>query len=337
MLPRPLRWLALFAVAAAGTAMAGEAPQGAAFAWPAPTAEELRLVRGALDIHAHLDPDSFGPHSTQQARALDVIDMARRARQLGMRGFVIKQHYDQTAQLAYVVRRQVPGIEVYGGVVENLTVGGLNPASVYHLAEVKGGWGRIVWMPTWDSENHVMRDARTRNVTATRPFITVSRDGVLTDEARAVIAAVAQARTRDSQAELTLETGHLSADEALLVVAEARRAGIRHVIVTHAFGDPVFMTIAQMQQAVQLGAMIEFVASYAMGATPLFDPAIYAAAMRAVGVQNVIISSDFGQIGRPTPPDALALFAGMMRRQGFSAAELHQMMAVNPAQALGLP
>ena len=73
-----------------------------------------------------------------------------------------------------------------------------------------------------------------------------------------------------------------------------------------------------------------------MGDEPLFTPAVYADAMRKVGVRNVIISSDFGQQGRPMPTDALALFAGLMRREGFSEVELHTMMADNPARALGL-
>src|SRR5690606_13656022 len=69
---------------------------------PEPTAADRALLKDAIDVHTHLDPDSFGPHSGQAARALDVIDMAKRAHEAGMRGFVIKQHYDQTAQMAYL-------------------------------------------------------------------------------------------------------------------------------------------------------------------------------------------------------------------------------------------
>ena len=127
-----------------GVGGAGEAN----YVWPTPTDADLRLVRDALDIHTHLDHDSAGPHSSQQARSIDVIDAAKRAKALGMRGFVIKQHYDQSAQLAYVVRKEVPGVEVFGLVGQNLAIGGVNPAAVYHMAEVKGGWGRVVMMPT---------------------------------------------------------------------------------------------------------------------------------------------------------------------------------------------
>jgi hypothetical protein len=318
-----------------GAAQAGRAGE-AGYVWPTPTADELRLVRGALDIHAHLDPDSFGPHSSQQPRQLDVIDMARRAKDVGMRGFVIKQHYDQSAQLAYITRKAVPGVEVYGGVGQNLASGGVNAEAVYHMAEVKGGWGRIVWLPTWDAENYVVRAARGRGEAPTRPFVSVVRNGEVTPQVRDVLAAIANSKTRDSGGELVLETGHASAEEALIIVREAQRNGVKHVVVTHAIGNPVFMTIPQMQEAARMGAMIEFVAQYAMGPRPAFDSAVYADAMRKVGVDNVIISTDFGQQGRPLPPDGLAVFAGMMIKQGFSERELRRMMAENPAKALGL-
>jgi hypothetical protein len=63
---------------------------------------------------------------------------------------------------------------------------------------------------------------------------------------------------------------------------------------------------------------------------------VYADAIRKIGVDNAIISTDFGQQGRPLPPDALAVFAGMMKKQGFSEQELRTMMAVNPAKVMGL-
>jgi hypothetical protein len=321
----------------AGTASAQQPLVDSAYVWPKPTAADWQLIRGALDIHSHLDPDSAGSHSVQLPRALDVIDMAQQARAAGMRGFVIKQHYDQSAQLATIARKQVPGIEVFGGVGQNLTVGGLNAAAVQHMAEVQGGWGRIVWLPTWDAENHVLHEAKRRNTTTQRPFVRVSRDGVLMPETTAVLSAIAQAETRDSGGRLVLATGHLAPAEVLLVLREARQLGVRHMIVTHGIGDPVFMTIQQLQEAVKLGAMIEFVAAYAMGPTAQFKPDVYADAMRQVGVENVIISSDFGQVRRPSPPEGLAIFAGMMRREGFSVDELHRMMAVNPAKVLGLP
>src|SRR5512140_7582 len=93
-----------------------------------------QTLDGVIDIHVHSDPDSV-------ARSIDAIDIAKLARSRGMRGLVLKNHYEPTAALAYMVRKEVPGIEIFGGISLDRTVGGVNPAAVEHMTQVKGGWG----------------------------------------------------------------------------------------------------------------------------------------------------------------------------------------------------
>jgi hypothetical protein len=301
--------------------------------WPTPSEADLGLVRGALDMDVHADPDIAEPQSAQAPRGFDVLEIARRAKELGMRGFVIKQHYDQSAALAYVARKEVPGLEVYGGVVQNLIIGGLNPASVYHLAEVKGGWGRIVWFPTFDSESNARQ--RSRDGVPKR-FVQVLSGGELVQAGREVIAALKATRTRDTDPELVLQTGYVTPEEALAIIREGNKQGVKHMVVSHAATGTSAMSIPQMQEAIKLGAFLEFASVSTMGASPEIQPAAYAGMMRKVGVENVIMGSDFGQPGRPMPPDGLALYAGLMRRQGLTERDLYRMMAENPARAMGL-
>ena len=298
---------------------------------PPVTAADMALLRDAIDIHTHLDPDSFGPHSAQARRLLDVMEMARRAKAAGMRGFLIKQHYDQTAQLADLAVRSTPGVEVFGQLTLNHPVGGLNPAAVYHFGEVKGGRARIVSMPTWDSEANV-RASRTPD----RPFVRVSQDGELLPEAKAVIAAIATAKVRDSDQSLALSTGHLAPAEASLVVREAKRQGIERIIVVHPIGHPIDMTIAQMKELAALGAYLEFVTGFLIGERATFTVDQYYAAIRAIGPEHIILSSDGGQIGRPPPDEMIAMAAGQLRAKGLTDAELRRMMVDNPARLLGL-
>src|SRR5439155_2815099 len=99
---------------------------------------------------------------------------------------VLKNHYDPTAGLAFLARKEAPGLEVFGGIDLNLTVGGMNPVAVEHMTQVAGGWGRIVWMSTFDAENQV------RYSKENRPFVSVSRNGVLLPETKAVMSVIAK-------------------------------------------------------------------------------------------------------------------------------------------------
>jgi len=136
---------------------------------------------------------------------------------------------------------------------------------------------------------------------------------------------------------LTLETGHSSAAECLLLVREARRQGVRHVVVTHAMLAPVKMTVPQMREAAAQGAYLEFVYNGLIGKNKESAAHDYAEAIRQIGAASCILSSDLGQVGNPLHPDGLAAFFAALRREGVSQADIDIMSKTNPARALGLP
>jgi hypothetical protein len=103
------------------------------------------LLRGAIDLHTHSAPSFFD-------RLLDDVGLAEQARAAGMRAVLYKAHEQDTTGRAALVRRAVPGIQAFGGVVLNHAVGGLNPAAVD--ASIKLG-ARMVWMPTMSAQHHV--------------------------------------------------------------------------------------------------------------------------------------------------------------------------------------
>ncbi len=275
-----------------------------------------QTLNGVVDIHAHCDPDSI-------PRSIDAIDLAKLARDRGIRALVLKNHYEPTESLAFLVRKVVPGIELFGGIALNRTVGGINPAAVERMTGVKGGWGRVVWMPTFDAENKVKYSKESR------PFVSVSKGGVLVPEVREVIALIAKHH-------LTLATGHSSPQEDLMLIREARAAGVQSIVVTHGMLPPVGMNVEQMREAARLGAYIEFVYNALIGPSKAFEIAEYAQAMHAVGPEHCILSSDLGQAGNPLHPDGLEAFFAALRGQGFTVAEIERMAKVNPARLLGL-
>ena len=273
-------------------------------------------LRGVIDFHVHSDPDS-------RPRSIDAIDAAKLARSRGMRGIVLKNHFEPTASLAYIVRKEVPGIEVFGGIVLNRTIGGVNPSAVENLVQLKGGWGRVVWMPTFDAENQV------RYSKETRPFVPVARVGRVLPEVGLVLDLI-------SKYTLTLATGHSSPDEDLLLIREARRRGVDRIIVTHAMLPPVGMNVAQMREAARMGALIEFVYNAMIGPNKAYEMPQCVEAIRQVGAEYCVLSSDLGQAGNPLHPDGMAAFLKALSDAGFSSHELDVMSKRNPARLLGL-
>jgi microsomal dipeptidase-like Zn-dependent dipeptidase len=207
------------------------------------------------------------------------------------------------------------------------------------MADVKGGWGRIVWMPTWDAKHYVENNGNDR------PFITVAENGQLTADTKAVIAMIAQinGNTRGSKGKVVMATGHNSPEEDLLMTAEARRLGL-DVLITHPLLESVGMNLEQMQQAVAMGAYLEFVSSFANQEATIEENV---EVIRAIGPEHCIVSSDRGQ-GRgeeghddvaalTSHVEGLARAAQALRAHGFSESELDMMFKDNPAKLLGLP
>jgi len=288
------------------------APQAAQSPRPAGNA----VLRGAIDIHVHTEPDS-------RPRSVDAIEAVQQAKANGMRAVVLKNHYEYTSGLAYIAGKQVPGVEVFGGVDLNLTVGGMNPAAVEYMAATTGARGKLVWMSTFDAENQV------RFSKENRPFVSVSKNGELLPATKAVIAAIAKHG-------LVLATGHNSPEEGLMLVREAKRQGVQHTVVTHAMNDPIRMSVPQMQEAAKLGALIEFVGGNIGDADGKARMDRFADAIKKIGPEFCILSSDLGQQGNPLPTDGFAAFLGAMKARGLTDQDIDRMARRNPAQLLGL-
>lgn len=270
----------------------------------------MLAATGWVDVHVHSDPDMM-------PRSIDAVDAARLAKQRGARAILLKNHFEPTASLAYLTRKAVPGIEVFGAIALNRSVGGLNPTAVDRFAQTKGRYGRAVWMPTFDSTS----DGRT--TLAPRPLVATILDGKPVPELAAVLEVMAKHN-------LSLATGHLAPAETLVLIPVAKAAGVTRILVTHPMDQN--MTVEQMKQCAAMGALLEF--TY-LSARAAMDKA--SSMIRAVGPAHVVLSSDFGQAGNPPHPEAFDAWERELTKRGFTRAELDQMMKTNPAKWLGLP
>ena len=171
-------------------------------------------LEGVIDLHAHVAPETSMLNFN---RAFDAIEAAQLAHIYGMRGIVFKEHHTETASWAYLVSQMVPGVELYGGIVLNRAVGGINPVAVEAMALSRGGHGRVVYMPTIDAEYRSQNPAEA---------VPVARNGQLLQEVLEVLEVMAEH-------DLALSTGHLSPEETLLLIRAAKDAGVDRIYVQH--------------------------------------------------------------------------------------------------------
>lgn len=268
------------------------------------------IWRGSIDIHVHAAPDPIA------SRRYDAIDLARAARDAGMRGFIFKSHEYPTAPAAYILSKLIPEILVFGAVSLDDEVGGLNPSALEASARMGA---RKVWMPTFSARHW----KRWRNLQG---------NGItILDEQQRLLPVVDDILSIVKQHDMILGSGHLSTEEQLALVGEARRRGIK-TVVTHAdFWIPVE---AQAEMARQ-GAYIEH--AY-IACTPGHSstPAQIATAIRAAGPEQSILSTDLGQAENMSPPEGLRVFIAAMLRCDFAPQEVERMVKRNPAALLNL-
>lgn len=239
-----------------------------------------------------------------------------------MAGCVVKCHYGDTAARAALLREQFPKLDIAGGVVLNRSAGGINPQAVERSAQMGG---KIVWFPTLEAYSYQKFHHGAEPGFDLSPFIYIlDEKGKLIHQALEVLDLAAKYH-------LIVATGHIGAQEGMEVVREAAERGCK-ILVTHADNPADQYTVEQQKEAVKLGAMIEhcfFTTFY--DRTPIEQ---IAREIRAVGCENVVLSTDFGQIKSPYCDEGIALYAQQLEGQGFSEQELRLMFCENPERLL---
>lgn len=288
------------------------AAAGIGVALAQPAAGQTTSLSGVIDFHVHSGPDS-------RPRSVSDLEIARIAKRAGMRGLVFKNHFTMTADRAWLAMQAVPGLEIFGGVALNHSVGGLNAEAVRQLAAFSGGRGKVVWLPTFDAEFWMTRAGDPG------PFVPVMRDDAMDPALGEIFDLVAEH-------DLVLALGHSSPEEVLALIPEARRRGVEHILVTHGLGQQP--TADQLRAMADLDVVIELVWLAVMNGE--FTLADYADAIREYGARHFLLSSDLGQAGNPLHPDGLNALIDGLRGEGIGDADIDVMIRENPARLLGL-
>lgn len=290
--------------------------------------QPIDLLQGAVDLHVHPGPSPY-------PRRIDAIGAARSAAEAGMAAIVLKSHHNCTAMQIQALRPyglEELDIDVFGGIVLNSQVGGLNPHAV-SLCLAMGG--RVVWLPTISSPAHIAHSAghfptAVVQLLDEEPLDVLGADGTVKPEVVEILRLIAEA-------DAVLAAGHLPPRSVAVVFEAARAEGVQRLVVNH----PNFIVNASLDDAarlVELGAYIEHAASMydEQSRFRSFELDELLRWIDFIGVEHTILASDLGQADNPLPAEALARLGAALLDRGLAKHELASLLSTNPAAVLGV-
>ncbi len=290
------------------------------------------IISGAYDMHIHIGPDIM-------PRKVDFIEMAERARDAGMAGYVAKSHYFETSAWAKAANARVPEVQTFGSISLNNSVGGMNPYAVDACAR---DGGKVVWFPTVDAVSAHHKTEETF-VGDKKPYwldvlLSLKADGYdlkpvqILDENDKLVPAVYDVIDVIAKYDMILCTGHISCKEGKAVVKAAAERGVNRIICTHVDSVLCYYEIEDQLEVLKYGAFIEHCYNSATSGKTAWD--LMEKHVRAIGPDHLIMSTDRGQTKFDYPDVALREWAEWMLGLGYSETEVRKTMVDNPKQLL---
>jgi hypothetical protein len=277
--------------------------------------EEIReLLEGGIDLHLHTSPDIF-------PRRLNDIEAAVQAKEAGLQGIVLKNHFFPTVERAILGKEQT-GFNLIGSITLNKTIGGLNPYAV-EMA-VKAG-AKIVWMPTIHSVNTVQSPDM---VAMFQEIIKPGEEGLSILQEDKLAPEVYDILEIIKDTNVALATGHIHPSEVMVLVKESVKMGLKKIILTHPFSSLVGMSIPQVQELTSLSDFTCYdCCSYIKNPLSVDQVARY---ISEIGYERVILTSDGGQKYNPYP---VVMLADMVKQllSYFKLKEIKSKIVKNPS------
>lgn len=278
------------------------------------------VMQGIIDMHIHAAPDV-------RARKLDDLELMEASVQRGVRAIVLKSHNVPTADRAYLVNRvaaeKYPDVKftAFGGLCLNHPVGGLNPDAAE--TSLKLG-AKVIWLPTNTAENHYRKNGKDPST-----GVVVTRDGKAVDELQDIFALVKQYNA-------VLATGHIGAEECFPVVEAARAAGVEKIVITHPEFWVVGMTPEQQADIVRkYDVLLESVYAQPVNGSYKINIPDNIAAMKAIGPEHFVISTDSGQTVNPYWYESYTTYFKAVS-EVFTSEQVRKMTHDNPAWLLDI-
>lgn len=283
------------------------------------------LMEGAIDFHVHSAPSIF-------ERKQNDWELTGDAKVAKMAGLVLKSHESSTVERAYLLSEKEEHIQVFGGIVLNKHVGGINPFAVE--AAVKMG-GKVVWFPTISSAQHQCyfskKDTKlfNGNPLVSKQSVSILSNGELTEDVHEVLYLIKEYNA-------VLATGHLSLEEKHKLVQRAKEIGIEKIIIQHADMGISKVPIQDQQYFASLGCKIE--KCYLACSSDFQDLSVeeMARTIDVLGPESCILVTDYGQAHHKAPVHALNCFINELLVSGINEKDVIKMVQKNPRVLLGV-
>lgn len=293
-------------------------------------AADRAMMQGVIDMHLHTMPCLFD-------RPLDDIEAAQQARAVGYRGLVLKSIYSPNADRVELVRKIVPGIDLFGSIVLNHGVGGLNPEAVRCAI---GFGAKVLWLPTVHATHHLEHFGMPTypwlaQRTGSLPQGTVTGLTVLGADGE-VNAATAEILALCQAADLVVGTGHISLPEVYAVAREAKRIGYEKLVQTHVGWHATDWPLDDLKALAALGMWFEFCINPCMPNRQQQSPKKLSDTIRALGHARCTVATDLGQHDNAHPIEGFRMWLRILKTLGHSDAEIDLLARKNPARLLSL-
>jgi hypothetical protein len=294
---------------------------------------EDRLLQGAIDLHAHAFPE-FSLKIRGRVHGVEWAEMARAA---GMRAIVMKSQVFPTVEKAQVISKIVSGIDVFGGIALNHSIGGLNILAVEAAGELGG---KLVWMPTWSSKNDLTKSQFYLNrmkgflktlgqvVPGPEAGIALLENGKLKPVVKEIVEIA-----RDHQ--MVVSSGHISFQESLVLVKECTKQGVPFLF-AHPFSRSVAATIEEQKEVANEGGYVEHCFITTMPMHQKIDISRIVEAIQEVGSQHTVLTTDGGQNWNPPVPELMRMYIASLLHLNVDEESIRQMVQENPSKILGL-
>jgi len=281
------------------------------------------LVRGSIDMHVHHAPCTLIPGR------MNALDTAKWARQMGMKAIVLKSSDYPTAPLAEIVNELVPEVKVIGSICLDYEIGGLN----FHALEFSAKAGaKMAWMPTHSSSNSIAKE---------RSLLGWNIEGeglsILNSEHK-LVPEMGRLLSLIKEHDMVLANGHISPRETFALVEAAQKMGISKIVITHALwtnGMEPF-SLEELRRLGQKGVFIEHCYVGFLPTDFRNDPKSMVEAIKYIGAEHCIISTDLGQYYNPPPAEGMRMFIALLLKNGITEHDIELMAKENPAQLLDL-